>query len=114
MIRRSYHELKSNHLRPLLNEYGELISYNEGEKRILLPNGSSIAFGYCAAASDVLRYQGQEYDIIAIDEATQLSEIEAYRPELRFADAVKGLHLYGAKIVRPEELYVLQINTPAE
>ena len=46
--------------------------------------------------------------------AEQLSEIEAYRPELRFADAVKGLHLYGAKIVRPEELYVLQINTPAE
>ena len=43
--------------------------------------------------------------------AEQLSEIEAYRPELRFADAVKGLHLYGAKIVRPEELSVIKIST---
>ncbi len=42
--------------------------------------------------------------------AEQLSEIEAYRPELRFADAVKGLHLYGAKIVRPNELLVLNIE----
>ena len=40
--------------------------------------------------------------------AEQLSEIEAYRPENRFADAVKGLHLYGAKIVRPEEIYVMK------
>ncbi len=47
----------------------------------------------------------------AIAFAEQLSEIEAYRPENRFADAVKGLHLYGAKIVRPEELLVLDITT---
>ena len=43
--------------------------------------------------------------------AEQLSEIEAYRPENRFADAVKGLHLYGAKIVRPDELTVVTITT---
>lgn len=42
--------------------------------------------------------------------AEQLSEIEAYRPEKRFADAVKGLHLYGAKIVYPEEYFVMQFN----
>ena len=45
----------------------------------------------------------------AIAFAEQLSEIEAYRPELRFADAVKGLHLYGAKIVRPEEIMLINI-----
>ncbi len=39
--------------------------------------------------------------------AEQLSEIEAYRPEKRFADAVKGLHLYGAKIVYPDEFIVV-------
>lgn len=32
---------------------------------------------------------------------------EAYRPERRFADAVKGLHLYGAKLVRPTGWAVL-------
>ncbi len=33
--------------------------------------------------------------------AEQIADVEAYRPELRFADAVKGLHLYGAKVTRP-------------
>ncbi len=42
--------------------------------------------------------------------AEQISEIEAYRPEKRFADAVKGLHLYGAKIVFPEEYFVMNFN----
>ena len=46
----------------------------------------------------------------AIAFAEQLSEIEAYRPERRFADAVKGLYLYGAKVVYPLELVALTIN----
>ena len=76
LIRRSYAEVKSNHLRPLLDEYGPLLSYSDSEKQISLPNGSRIQLGYCSSASDTLRYQGQEYDIIAIDEATQLSEYQ--------------------------------------
>lgn len=36
--------------------------------------------------------------------ADQVAEVRAYRPELRFADAVKGLHVYGGKVVRPELL----------
>ena len=40
----------------------------------------------------------------AVAFAEQLSEIEAYRPEMRFSDAVKGLHLYGAKVIYPTEL----------
>ncbi|MBR7184813.1 MAG: P22 coat protein - protein 5 domain protein [Clostridia bacterium] len=46
----------------------------------------------------------------AIAFAEQLSEIDAYRPEKRFADAVKGLHLYGAKVVYANELVVLNLN----
>ena len=42
--------------------------------------------------------------------AEQLSEIEAYRPEQRFADAVKGLHLYGAKVVYPEEMVLFDVQ----
>ena len=49
------------------------------------------------------------YTITAGDEgactyAEQISDTEAYRPEKRFADAVKGLHLYGAKVVDPKRL----------
>lgn len=47
----------------------------------------------------------------AIAFAEQLSEIEAYRPEKRFSDAVKGLHLYGAKVVYPREMVVLNVGT---
>lgn len=46
----------------------------------------------------------------AIAYASQISEIEAYRPELRFADAVKGLHLYGAKVIYPEEMITIDVG----
>ena len=49
----------------------------------------------------------------AVAFAEQLSEVEAYRPETRFADAIKGLHLYGAKIVYPEEFVVLDMSIDA-
>ncbi len=39
----------------------------------------------------------------------QMKKMEAYRPEGLFADAVKGLHVYGAKVVRPSELVVVKI-----
>ena len=74
LVRRTLPELKSNHVIPFLREYDGIISYSESEKALLFPNGSRIALGYCAKDSDALRYQGQEYDVIAIDEATQLSE----------------------------------------
>lgn len=34
--------------------------------------------------------------------AMQLTQIEAYRPQSSFSDAVKGLQLYGGKLVRPD------------
>lgn len=37
----------------------------------------------------------------AISYAEQINKTEAYRPQSSFSDAVKGLHLYGAKLVRP-------------
>lgn len=46
----------------------------------------------------------------AIAFAEQLSEIEAYRPELRFADAVKGLYLYGAKVVYANEMAAIDLS----
>ena len=74
LIRRTLPELKSNHVIPFLREYDGIITYSENERAILFPNKSKIYLGYCANDKDVLRYQGQEYDVIAIDEATQLSE----------------------------------------
>ena len=76
LVRRSLAELKSNHVIPFLREYGAFMSYSESDRRLTYQNGSTISLGYCASARDTLRYQGQEYDVIAIDEATQLSEYQ--------------------------------------
>ena len=46
----------------------------------------------------------------AVAYAEQISEVEAYRPELRFADAVKGLLLFGAKVVYPDEMVALNLT----
>jgi len=40
----------------------------------------------------------------AITFADQITSVEAYRPETQFADAVKGLHVYGMKVVKPKAL----------
>lgn len=44
--------------------------------------------------------------------AEQIVKVEAYRPEKRFSDAVKGLHVYGAKVVRPDTLAVMTVQRP--
>jgi hypothetical protein len=47
----------------------------------------------------------------AISFAEQIVAMEAYRPENSFSDAVKGLHVYGAKVVDPNALVSLSITT---
>ncbi len=94
LVRRSFGELKSNHLPGFLSEYGDILKYSEGEKCLTFINGSTIVFGYCASDRDVLRYQGQEYDVVAIDEATQLSE---YQFSI-FKASVRGTNGYPKRI----------------
>lgn len=42
----------------------------------------------------------------AISFAEQINKTEAYRPESSFSDAVKGLALYGAKLIRPDGIAI--------
>jgi len=75
IIRKTYQELLSTHIKKILEEYPVLRDYyNKSEKVISLPNGSSIAFGYLQHSDDVYQYQGGEYEDIGLDEATQHSE----------------------------------------
>lgn len=52
------------------------------------------------------------YNIIRTDRAVafveQIDKVEHYRPEDAFTDAVKGLYVFGTKIIRPEEIYILK------
>lgn len=45
--------------------------------------------------------------------AEQITSVEAVRRENRFADGVKGLHLYGAAVVRPTALAVVEFDATA-
>ena len=45
----------------------------------------------------------------AITWADQVVKTEAYRPENSFSDAVKGLHVYGRKVIDPNALVRLNI-----
>jgi hypothetical protein len=40
--------------------------------------------------------------------------VEAYRPEARFADAIKGLCLFGAKVVKPTQLALMIATDTAD
>lgn len=47
---------------------------------------------------------------MAISYAGQINKTEAYRPQSSFEDAVKGLQLYGAKLMRPDGIATCQAS----
>jgi phage terminase large subunit len=79
LLRRTYAELRENHIVPLqsmLKTYQKsgLAKYKDTDKVFEFINGSRLKLGYLDCDNDVLQYQGQEYDIIFLDEATQFTE----------------------------------------
>lgn len=50
----------------------------------------------------------------AIGYAEQIMETVEYMPENGFKKAIKGLHVYGAKVLKPKELVCLTLTTAAE
>ena len=75
IVRRTFPELVNNHINPLRDELHGIARYNKTEKVFTFPNGSTIKFGYCNNDADLAQYQGAEYDVIFLDEATQLQEL---------------------------------------
>lgn len=74
IVRRTYPELINNHINILRTELFNIAKYNDKDKILKFKNGSTINFAYCAKDADLDRLQGVEYDVIFLDEATQLSE----------------------------------------
>lgn len=63
-------------------------------------------------SNNVPNTAGDHYKVLAgVSRATtfadSVNETEAYRPDKFFADALRGLHCYGAKVIDPECLCVL-------
>ncbi|MDO5328260.1 MAG: phage terminase large subunit, partial [Clostridia bacterium] len=76
IMRRSYPELLENHINPLKDLLHGIARYNGTEHEFRFPNGSRIKFMYCSRDDDLKNIQGHEYDIIGIDEATQMTEFQ--------------------------------------
>ena len=74
IVRRSYPELTANHIDIMRRECAAVADYVSSDKILRFRNGSTVSFRYCSCDRDLDRFQGQEYDVIFIDEATQLTE----------------------------------------
>lgn len=92
---------------------GNGTDYNQA---ILEGGEVGVAAGFKVYVSNnVPNTEGTKYKIIggtmaAGSYAEQILKHEAYRPEKRFADAVKGLHVYGAKILQSKCIACLTAN----
>ena len=73
LLRRTLGELRENHIIPLRALLNGVALYKESAKEFLFPNGSRIKLGYLDTEADVLQYQGQAYEVIGMEEATQFT-----------------------------------------
>ncbi len=76
LLRRSFPELRENHIIPLQKALYKIASYKESTKEFTFKNKSRIKLGYCLNESDVLQYQGQAYEVIGMEEATQFTYMQ--------------------------------------
>lgn len=79
-----------------------------------LVEGAHVA-GFTIYMSNNVPVTAGKYSIMAgteeaISYAGQVEKIEPYRPEASFADALKGLFVYGAKVVEPAALCKFEVS----
>lgn len=88
------------------------------EPRVLangVVEGQTVARMQLYMSNNVPHTTGTKYKILAginraIAYAGQISKIEPYRPEKFFADAVKGLFVYGAEVIDPDAVLCMTAN----
>lgn len=71
IVRRTLEDLRKNHLDQLKIMLKGLAKYVKDDRRFVFDNGSTIKLEYCDNANDIDHFQGVEYDVIFIEEATQ-------------------------------------------
>ena len=101
----------------LLRKDDRFVNYGTGDNRDTLANGAiGTAAGLTVLVSNNIRNtSGTKYKMMFGHSSTwtmamQIEKVEAFRMERRFADAVKGLNVYGAKVTRPNTLGVITAN----
>ena len=76
LLRSTFAELEGNHIQPLRQELNGIAKYNSEKHTFTFPNGSILQLGYCSSDKEVYQYQGQEYEVIGFEEATNFTEFQ--------------------------------------
>ena len=76
LLRRTFPELRENHIIPLQKVLKGIAVYRDSTKEFTFKNKSRIKLGYCLNESDILQYQGQAYEVIGMEEATQFTYMQ--------------------------------------
>lgn len=107
-----YADLTPEHIVGIRGELAELFTDNvEYVKRGAV---GKYANTYLRMSNNLWSDGTDHYEMVrtkkAIAFAGQINKVETARKEKGFADIIKGLHVYGAKVVRPKELYVIKAH----
>lgn len=94
IVRRTYPELRQNHILPMKELVREAATFKETVKDMTFENSSVISFRYCRTVTDLDKFQGTECDVMFIDEATQFTE-EMYD---RLRACVRGVNGFPKRI----------------
>ena len=102
-LRRTFPELRENHINPMRATLKGIAAYKEMEKSFIFPNGARIKLGYCSNEADVLQYQGQAYDVIFMEEATQFTEFQfmALTECNRLSSTYQEANINSEKLIKP-------------
>lgn len=72
IVRRTLEDLRENHIEPLKVMLQGIATYNQQDRKFYFKNGATIKFAYYDNENDKDHFQGKEFDVIFIDEATQM------------------------------------------
>ena len=86
---------------PALLEHGVLTTYGN----VVIKESNNVATSNSGAVDNIMIRTQR-----AIAFVKQLTKVEAYRPEKKFADAVKGLMLFDGKVIRPKEIININVK----
>lgn len=81
IVRRTFSDLKRLYIRIMSGFYSTFPDevrpeYSATDRVFTFPNGAIIEFAYCESDDDADKYRGLEWDVIFLDEATDLSEYQ--------------------------------------
>lgn len=74
IVRRTLEDVRKNHIIPLKKMLMNIAVFKQTDRTFYFRNGSVIEFQYYDSEKDSTHFQGNEWDVIFIDEATQFEE----------------------------------------